>query len=231
MTELLVSVRSRDECVTALQTAVGVIDVKEPARGSLGAADMSVIREVVALVAGRRRVSVALGELRDFDLPRQAGLPAVDYLKLGLAGCADWPAWRTAWHAAWQRLPRGSRRVAVAYADATVARAPHWTEVLEAGRACGCSVLLLDTYDKSAGGLLDWLDRAELEQLRQATRQAAMRVALAGSLTRRQVTLLLELAPDFVAVRGAVCAGGRNARLSATCIEQLLADLAPRAAQ
>jgi hypothetical protein len=231
MTQLLVSVRSRDECVTALQTSVDVIDVKEPARGSLGAADMSVIREIVELVAGRRRVSVALGELRDLDALRLAGLPAVDYLKIGLAGCADWPAWRSAWHAAWRRVPRGSQRVAVAYADATAACAPHWSEVLEAGRACGCSVLLLDTYDKSAGGLFDWFDRAQLEQLRQATRQAAMQVALAGSLTRRQVMVLAELAPDFVAVRGAACAGQRNARLSATCIEELLADLAPGVAQ
>ena len=63
MTRLLVSVRSADEARTALAAGVDLIDVKEPARGSLGAASPGVVADVVGAVAGRVPVSAALGEL------------------------------------------------------------------------------------------------------------------------------------------------------------------------
>ena len=63
MTRLLVSVRSAAEAEAALRGGADVIDVKEPGRGPLGRADDAVIADVVRLVAGRRPVSAALGEL------------------------------------------------------------------------------------------------------------------------------------------------------------------------
>ena len=51
MTKLLVSVRSVAEARIALAGGVDLIDVKEPRRGSLGAADAGIIAEIVAHVA------------------------------------------------------------------------------------------------------------------------------------------------------------------------------------
>jgi uncharacterized protein (UPF0264 family) len=62
---LLVSVRSAAEAEAALAGGAALIDVKEPARGSLGRADEAVIRAVLGAVAGRRPVSAALGELAE----------------------------------------------------------------------------------------------------------------------------------------------------------------------
>ena len=50
---LLVSVRSAAEAITALEAGADVIDVKEPSRGALGAADCETIAAVVRAVAGR----------------------------------------------------------------------------------------------------------------------------------------------------------------------------------
>jgi uncharacterized protein (UPF0264 family) len=225
MTQLVISIRSQQECATALQTGANIIDIKDPTLGSLGAADVDVIRRIVAQVDRRRPVSIALGELREFDARRFAELPTVEYVKLGLAGCAGWPLWPETWLEAWQQLPGQAHRVAVAYADADLARCPHWSDVLECGRACGCSVLLVDTHDKSAGGLLDWVDRAELQRIRQATLASGLQLALAGSLTRTQIGELLSLVPDFVAVRGAVCHGYRIDSLSRVCVDQIVSDL------
>ena len=50
---LLVSVRNADEAIAALAGGAHVIDVKEPERGSLGAADTSAIAEIVLAVNGR----------------------------------------------------------------------------------------------------------------------------------------------------------------------------------
>ena len=63
MTGLLISVRSAREAEIALCGGADLIDVKEPARGSLGRAKGSVIRDVVLRIAGQVPVSAALGEL------------------------------------------------------------------------------------------------------------------------------------------------------------------------
>src|SRR5262245_65855688 len=90
MSGLLVSVRSAAEAEVALAGGATLIDVKEPARGSLGRADDMTIAAVLHVVAGRRPVSAALGELVDkSSLPRCSGLAFVEW---GLAGAArlDW---------------------------------------------------------------------------------------------------------------------------------------------
>ncbi len=63
---LLVSVRSALEALEALAGGADVIDVKEPTRGSLGAADVATISEVVRAVNNRAIVTAALGELTEF---------------------------------------------------------------------------------------------------------------------------------------------------------------------
>jgi len=86
--QLLVSVRSAAEALDALEGGAGLIDVKEPSRGPLGAADYEVIEEVVRVVGGRCPVSAALGELRDWS----EGSPfpvGVQYVKWGLAGFVE----------------------------------------------------------------------------------------------------------------------------------------------
>src|SRR6266852_1702802 len=118
-TQLLVSVRSAAEALTALEGGAALIDVKEPAHGSLGRADTQVIREVVRVIGGRRPVSAALGEwLDNADAVPDADLA---YVKWGLAGCdanADWRRELT-------RLLDQHHRpqvVLVAYADAECAQ-------------------------------------------------------------------------------------------------------------
>src|SRR5438045_2477000 len=91
MAGLLVSVRSAAEATAALDGGAALIDVKEPALGSLGRAADAVRAEVLAVLAGRVPMSVALGELRDGD-DRAPGLEGISFAKWGLAGCLelDW---------------------------------------------------------------------------------------------------------------------------------------------
>src|SRR4051812_39902678 len=84
MPGLLVSVRSPQEALAALAGGADIIDVKEPANGSLGRAEDDVIRAVVDVVAGRRPVSAAMGELVEESACSIAGL---NFLKWGLAEC------------------------------------------------------------------------------------------------------------------------------------------------
>src|SRR5262249_16429846 len=96
MTRLLVSVRSLQQANSALESGVGLIDVKEPARGSLGRADDSVLVGIVGVVEGRVPVSAALGELRDFSGDWPDALEYLAYVKWGPAGL-DIEPYRKLW--------------------------------------------------------------------------------------------------------------------------------------
>jgi uncharacterized protein (UPF0264 family) len=226
MPQLLVSVRNAMEARIAVRYGAGLIDVKEPRHGSLGKASRDAIEQVVRAVDGHVPASAALGEL--IDGPDAADLPpGVALAKLGMSGCVGNDAWRDRWRRALQRFPRGIAPVAVAYADWRTARAPSPQEILEVGAELGCAVLLVDTFDKSWGGLLDHWPLGDLADFVAQVRKRGLRVVLAGSLTPEAIPKIAALGPDFVAVRGAVCQQCREGRLMGSRVRRLVRLLRP----
>lgn len=221
MTRLLVSVRSAAEAALACSAGVDLVDVKEPAAGSLGAADGHVLAEIARTVAGRATLSAALGELRDCGRAPQAELPdEYSYAKLGLASCAKSPNWQRRWEQTLADRAPYAQRVAVCYADFAAAEAPPPEEVLQL--LPHAAALLIDTFDKRHGSLLKLWDRAMLADVVAAARSAGRLVVLAGSLRLEDLDQALELAPDYVAVRGAVCRGSRQGELDPLRLSQFL---------
>ena len=234
---LLVSVRDAVEAEAALRGGADVIDVKDPALGSLGRADDAVIAAIVAQVAGRAPVSAALGELLD-----DGAAPALPlaFVKWGLGGCANVPSWREKLHQCMRSL-HATQGVFVAYADWQCAQAPPLDDVFDLAAAQPGSVLLVDTHCKDASAsslgrrptLLDWLPRAETIALCRRSRDADVRIALAGSLGFDDVAALLPARPDWFAVRGAACAASdRRATVQAdrvAALKALIATAATRA--
>jgi dihydroneopterin aldolase len=82
-------------------------------------------------------------------------------------------------------------------------------------------LLLIDTHDKTHGGLLDHLCIDSLRELGQFARESRVRLALAGSLSAASIEKLLPLAPAYVGVRGAVCRGGREGAVDAALVKSL----------
>jgi uncharacterized protein (UPF0264 family) len=193
---LLVSVRSAMEAEIALNANVDILDVKEPARGSLGRPSLEVIRDVASLAAGRVPVSVALGEWFQpiDDLPG-----GINWAKLGLG----WKQSSTLarWHAV--RRQMGSiPLIGVAYADWMRLGGVPFERVLQ----WSSDGVLIDTAIKDGRGLLHWYSLAQLQRIRQACHRTGQFLALAGSLTEADVKLLAkEVRPDIIAVRGAAC--------------------------
>jgi uncharacterized protein (UPF0264 family) len=224
--DLLVSVRSADEARAALAGGAGLIDVKEPSHGSLGFAGARTVAAVVRAVAGRRPVSAALGELAEGNAPpREASLA---YVKWGLSA-QDGSDWRARLGEEASRLPAGCRPVAVAYADWRRARAPSPAEVCAFACSRHWGAFLADTWEKDGTTLLDWLGVGELGRLCGDCRGAGVKVALAGSLGEREAGVLAPLRPDWLAVRGAVCRGGRAGAVDGDAVRRL-AEAVRRAA-
>ena len=213
MTGLLVSVRDAAEAQAALRGGASLIDVKEPRNGSLGAATPEVWREIREVAGANCPVSAALGELLDLSPKNTAAwrepLAGYQFAKIGLAGCGGIADWQSRWRAALAQLPAGAAPVGVIYADWESAAAPPPGEVFQAAQACRCAAILVDTYRKTNGRITDFISREDLATLLSSARAAQLTTVLAGSLTLSLARELLPLSPDFLAVRGAVCRGGR----------------------
>ena len=221
MTRLLVSVRSAVEAEAALAGGAALIDVKEPTRGALGRADDGVIADVVRVVAGQAPISAAIGELSDIHNSNKLNcLSSLAFVKCGLAGCATDDGWRSELDAL---VVAPCRMVAVAYADWRRAAAPTPDEICAFVCERSGWGFLLDTWAKDGLTLLDWMSRVEVDRLCRVCRDAGATIALAGSLGRSLIRNLKPTAPDWFAVRGAVCQGlQRNAVIDAAKVRELV---------
>lgn len=211
MTRLLVSVRSAEEAEIALAGGADVIDVKEPRRGALGPSDPAVWREIQLVVEAQAITSAALGELLHDPVGQLAGQTnGFAFAKIGLADCRLHDDWKLTWDRTVNALPRSVYPVPVAYADHARARSPRIEEVLELAQTSSARLLLIDTFDKRAGRLLDHLPLDFLTTLLDQAAARDVQVALAGSLQLNDIDKLLPLAPAYIGVRGAACRGGRD---------------------
>jgi uncharacterized protein (UPF0264 family) len=234
MTRLLVSVRNVEEAQIAIAEGVDLIDVKEPSRGALGAADPVTLKAIARCVAGRVPLSAALGELLEgVSLPPRLA-SQLRYAKFGLAGCARRTDWRARWQRAIACLPPGVGAVAVAYADAAAADAPDVESVLALARAVGCAAVLFDTFEKSNGSIVNHFGLPRLARLIDQSRDAGLLAVVAGGMGVDEIRQVLTLAPDYVGVRGAACRGDRSGQLDAKQVTRLVelvgltAGVAPR---
>ena len=227
MTRLLISVRDVEEAVIAASAGADLIDLKEPTAGALGPVEPAAWRALRAAVPAKLPMSVALGELGDVGLEqRLAQSGPFQFAKIGLAGWRSRPDWRERLAAAWRRLPVGTTRVAVAYADDVQADAPAPEAILDAVESLSAGALLIDTHGKHQGSLFELLNSTRLESVCRRAHQLGLLVVLAGSLRRADLPRALTFAPDFVALRGAVCHPDRSGRLVADLVRDWVNALA-----
>jgi uncharacterized protein (UPF0264 family) len=209
---LLVSVRSADEAAAALDAGADLIDVKEPAKGPLGPAEAEVVSAVVDAVAGRVPVSAALGEFSSNILTEAVWHLELklDYIKWGLAGYPHSPGWGEDLLDTRRQVPARTEVVCVAYADWQRAKSVPPAEVAKFAKRFRFRAFLLDTWGKDGKGLLDFLSADEVAELVTSLKAGGVKVAIGGSLSLEAVKELRGAAPDWFAVRGAVCVGGKR---------------------
>ncbi len=237
MTQLLVSVRNAVEAIAAIEGLADIVDVKEPAHGSLGCATPEIIVEVATAVRSHsdaaQTLSLALGELAEWREGDRALLHDAiatarpQFLKLGLAGAGsvqNADSWIREWQGVRDSISGPHVWVAVAYADHENADSPNAESVLHAAIETNCGILLIDTCAKNGTSLLDHLTLNQLLAIRRATSQHGIKLALAGRVTLSNLTLLLSIQADIIAVRGAVCENGdRRSSISGELVNEFRA--------
>ena len=186
---LLVSVRAADEVGAALAGGAEIIDVKEPARGALGAADPEVVRAVEGRLPTAIPLGVALGDPPDEAAVRAAvsrlpprRQPGEVILKLGFAGTSGRQGVVNRLAAALDqaRCLGSPAIVAVAYADHARALAPSPADVLRASARTGAAGVLIDTFVKDGRDLFASISDEALAEWIAEARACGLRVAVAG---------------------------------------------------
>lgn len=238
--ELLVSVVNEEQAEAAATLGVVWVDLKDPSRGPLGMASQERQQAVLERLRAwpNLRRSVALGEVADHDSTQPLPLPCsgFQFAKLGTAHLIpaeplvppDTAAWWHRWWTWYHALPDDCQGVLVAYADSGACRGLAVDTALDLAHRYNLPYVLVDSYDKSAGGLFRiltreqrlpqitaWIDRAK----RQGTH-----LALAGQLSRSEVQQLSDWQAEIVGVRSAVCEldeFGTPIRSGALCPDRL----------
>ena len=231
---MLVSVLSLDEVEAALLGGADIVDVKNPAEGSLGAPSPALLRAVRSRVAPPAHLSAALGDAP--HLPGTMALAAAgaaacgaDYLKIGLLGSAR-PAQAldllTAVRRAIEEVDPAARLVAVAYADASRVGALPPSELPAVARRAGVHGVMLDTAVKDGVSTFAALGEAGVAAFLAAARSLGLETAVAGALGSDEIGRARRLGADIVGVRGSACEGGRGGTVNAARVGALRAALA-----
>ncbi len=222
-TKLLVSVRSTGEAEAAILGGADIIDIKEPANGSLGAASSEQIDRIVKAVNDRRLVTAAIGEAIDWqpDIAIPRGIFAC---KFGLAGGRTFD-WRKKFTEIRQSLPKSTSMVAVAYADEEMANSPSAEEIGGFAIQQEVPFFLLDTYQKDGQSVFDHQKAGSINDLIDRLHSNGIQTVLAGTLSIDDAETIAGLSPSIVGVRTAVCTGGRQGVVSRQLVESLKDEL------
>ncbi len=227
--QLLVSVINVDEVAAALGGGPVILDVKNPAEGSLGAPAPDTIRQIRGLAPLPQKISVAIGDMP--DLPGTAALAALgaaacgaDYVKIGLRGPQTERAAIALVAAVCDAVTPypATAVIAAGYADATRAGTLDPRCLPRVARAAGATGCLIDTAIKDGRPVFDFLTAATLRDLVQEAHEAGLLFALAGTLRAEDLPTVGALGVDIAGVRSAACcAGDRNGPLSAESVQRL----------
>lgn len=197
------------EASLVVPLGVDILDLKNPAFGALGALDVLDVRRIVEAFPDQT-ISATIG-----DLPMTPDLitdkvdamarTGVDFVKIGFFETGDW---LPVLNALKPTSDRGVRLVAVLFGDQNIS-----LDALPAFRASGFHGVMVDTADKSRGGLLDCRDPRWLSQFVTLGQSLGLLTGLAGSLTLMDIPILKALGADYLGFRGALCQRDRTSGL------------------
>jgi dihydroneopterin aldolase len=202
MTKMIAAVATVGEALLAVHEGADLIDLLDPAHGTLGALDPEICRSVATIVDGRKPLSCCIGNYPEIltdemvaEVRRRAALE-VDFLRIGFSGTREDAACVRAL-APFSAL---TRLVGVVFADRT-----NSLHLLDAFAEWGFSAAILDTARKDGPALRDLKTDMDLALFVRRARRNGLLVGLSGNLAVDDVAPLLTLEPDYLYFRSALC--------------------------
>lgn len=225
--KLLVSPINVEEARIAAEGGADIIDVKNPAEGSLGANFPWVIKSVRDAV--KEPLSATIG---DFNFkPGTASLAALgaavsgaDYIKVGLF---DVQTREQAYKMAdnitksVKQYDSDKKVVISGYSDYKRINSISLFELPAVADEAGADVVMMDTGIKDGSSTFEFLTNEEISEFVDLAHQHGLQTALAGTLKFEDIDALNKIKPDIIGVRGCVCGGDRNASIKLELVREL----------
>ncbi len=229
--KLLISPTDRDEAIEAIKGGADIIDVKNPAEGSLGANFPWVISEIKDLLPKGIELSATLGDFP--NLPGTASLAAlgvaslgVNYVKIGLYGVnslQDAIKLASSTVRAVKDTYPNTKVVIAGYADYKRIGSIPSASIPSIAKESGADIAMLDTAVKDGRNLFNFLNIEGVENFVHASHNSGIRVALGGSLNSEHVLPLSKAGVDIIGIRGAACQNSDRirGRIKAELVKEL----------
>jgi len=227
--KLLISIKNIEEASIVKDSKFDILDIKNPAEGSLGVNFPGVIKEIKEK-SPNRIISAAGG-----DLPGLPGLTSQitfglahlkpDYIKLGFYNFNELETAVKIVNEAKKAIKLSAspvKLIAAAYGDYKETGSFNPFLLNDLAFNTELDGIMIDTIDKSGKNLFDFLNPGELKDFCLQAKKAEVFSALAGSLRFDHLDLLKEINPDIIGFRGAVCKNNdRSSKINADLINKL----------
>ena len=76
---------------------------------------------------------------------------------------------------------------------------------LDLFESCGIKYMMLDTYNKNNGDLLSFCNVSNLDKFISKCKKFDIKIGLAGSLKETHIPLMMQLKPNILGFRSAIC--------------------------
>lgn len=213
----LVSVISLKEAQMAIEGNPDILDIKNPKEGSLGAQFPWVLKEIRNELNGTNIIpSATLG-----DLPYKPGTASLaafgasecgmGYIKAGLYGVRNYKEACDIMDSIVRSVKLVNNNiltVAAGYADYKRFGGLAYHDLVKAAKYSKADVVMVDTAIKDGRNLFDFLSHSQLKEFIDSAHEEGLEVALAGSIRKEHLDVLVSLNPDIIGIRGAVCQNG-----------------------
>ncbi len=227
---VLVSPKNLSEALEAIEGGADIIDVKNPAEGSLGANFPWVISDVAKMVRKYgKAVSATTGDMP--YKPGTASLAALgaavagaDYVKVGLYGVKrDEEAKEVAEGVvkAVKGYDERKKVVIAGYGDHYRINAISPLRLPKIAADSGADVVMVDTAIKDGSSIFDHMSLEDLEKFVSMAKDNGLQCALAGNIGWGHLETIKRLSPDIIGVRTIVCEKGRDSSIKRELVKKL----------
>lgn len=222
-TNFLVSLKDLKEISNEILESIDILDLKNPSEGSIGSWETSKIKKAITLYNSRVKISATLGDIfcnEEFTKKiEKFDTLNLDFIKFGLLSKST--------NKLFQKIDIISLRefktdlVCVVFVDKKL-DLENVIRNLKLLKRKGINFILLDTYRKSNGDLLSYCDIFFLKDFITKCKKYQISIGLAGGVNERQLPSLIDLRPNIIGLRSAVCSlNNRNLFIDKEKVQKL----------
>ena len=198
MSKVLGSIKNLDEAKTLLDSAIDIIDLKDPSKGALNLQNQRWKLITLEFINKKKLTSSTVGDLPNdesiiTDTVQDISETNVDFIKIGVYG--------KNYIQTLCKIRSSKKLIAVFFADKFL---PDQSN-LEILKKSGFSGVMIDTCDKMLGNLFDHISLLEIEKFLSNTKKINLISGIAGSIKSEHLDRILELNPTYIGFRGALC--------------------------